>query len=225
MVTTIRTTESSPVAIPADWIAGPKQGEWTYEDYAALPEDGHRYEVIEGVLYRMSPAPSRRHQKIVRKIARYFEDVIEIPELGEIGMAPLDVELSYQDVVQPDIFIVLNDHFNRLTETRIVGAPDLVVEVASPSTAKYDRQKKQAAYARAGVSEYWVVNPKHETIEVLVLEGDLYCILGVFSGQDILPSRVLPNVVVSAEYFFPKKSILPMPEGQGYPERDSDEAI
>jgi Uma2 family endonuclease len=205
MITTIRTTESSPVVIPADWIPGPKQGEWTYEDYAAIPEDGHRYEVIGGVLYSMSPAPNRRHQKIIRKITRYLEDFVETPELGEIGMAPLDVELGYQNVVQPDVFVVLNEHSDRLTETRIVGAPDLVIEVASPSTAKYDRRKKQAAYASAGVSEYWIVTPKNEMIEVLVLEGSLYRSLGSFRGHDILPSQVLPDLPVTVEQFFPKR--------------------
>src|SRR6266852_4260807 len=201
MTTTTRATENLPVVIPANWIPGPKQGEWTYEDYAAIPEDGHRYEVVKGVLY-MSPAPNRRHQKIVRKITRYLEDFVETPELGEIGMAPLDVELSHRNVVQPDVFVVLNEHFDRLTETRIIGAPDLAIEVASPSTAKYDRRKKQAAYASAGVSEYWIVNPKHQTIEVLVLEGSLYCSLGSFSGRDILPSRVVPDLPVSVEQFF-----------------------
>jgi Uma2 family endonuclease len=70
------------------------------------------------------------------------------------------------------------------------------------STAKYDRRKKQAAYAKAGVPEYWIVNPKHQTIEVLVLEGNLYCCLGSFSGHDILPSRVLRDLPVSVEQFF-----------------------
>jgi len=204
MTTTTRATENLPVVIPANWIPGPKQGEWTYEDYAAMPEEGHRDEVVKGVLY-MSPAPNRRHQKIVRKITRYLEDFVETPELGEIGMAPLDVELSHRNVVQPDVFVVLNEHFDRLTETRIIGAPDLAIEVASPSTAKYDRRKKQAAYASAGVSEYWIVNPKHQTIEVLVLEGSLYCSLGSFSGRDILPSRVVPDLPVSVEQFFPKR--------------------
>ena len=205
MTTTMRTmTEGSPVVIPADWIPGPKQGEWTYEDYAAIPEDGHRYEVIGGVLY-MSPSPNRRHQKIVRKIARYLEDFVENPELGEIGMAPLDVELGHKNVVQPDVFVVLNKHFDRLTETRIIGAPDLVIEVASPGTAKYDRRKKQAAYASAGVPEYWVVTPKNQTIEVLVLEGRSYRSLGSFSGCDVLPSQVVPNLPVRVEQFFPER--------------------
>jgi Uma2 family endonuclease len=84
----------------------------------------------------------------------------------------------------------------------MIGAPDLAVEVASPSTAKHDRRKKLGAYARAGVPEYWIVNPKNRTIEVLVLEGNLYRSFGFFSGHDILPSRVLPDLPVSVEQFF-----------------------
>src|SRR6266567_4238726 len=191
MTTTTRITESLPVVIPADWISGPKQGEWTYEDYAAIPEDGHRYEVIRGVLY-MLPAPIPKHQKIVKELLYYLKRFVEIPELGEVYIGPVDVELGYRNVVQPDVFVLLNEHFDRETETRIIGAPDLAIEVASPSTAKYDRCKKQAAYASAGVSEYWIVNPKNQTIEVLVLEGSLYHSLGSFSGDDTLPSQVVP---------------------------------
>jgi Uma2 family endonuclease len=204
MSTIIRTTESSPIVIPADWIPGPKQGAWTYEDYAAIPEDGHRYEVIEGVLY-MSPAPIPRHQKIVKELLYYLKLFVELPELGEVYIGPVDVELGYRNVVQPDVFVLLNEHFDLETETRIVGAPDLAIEVASPSTASRDRHKKRSAYASAGVPEYWLVYPKDQMIEVLILEGSLYRSLGSFSGRDTLPSRVIPDLPVSVEQFFPKR--------------------
>ncbi|HEX3641093.1 MAG TPA: Uma2 family endonuclease [Ktedonobacteraceae bacterium] len=198
MTTTTRATESSPVVIPADWIPGPKQGEWTYEDYAAIPEDGHRYEVIGGVLY-MSPSPNRKHQKIVLEIAAYLRSFAQIPELGEVYVGPLDVELSYRNVVQPDILVVLNEHLDRITETHIIGAPDLVIEITDSNTANHDYGEKWEAYANGGVPEYWVVTPEELTIELLILDGNEYRSLGLFIGPSKLPSQVLPNLPASVE--------------------------
>jgi len=106
MTTTTRATENSPVVIPADWIPGPKQGEWTYEDYAAIPEDGHRYEVIEGVLI-CHPGPGPEHQEIVVELIGYLRSFVMAHKLGRVYTAPLDVELGRRNVVQPDVFVVL----------------------------------------------------------------------------------------------------------------------
>jgi Uma2 family endonuclease len=85
----------------------------------------------------------------------------------------------------------------------MVGGPDLAVEIASPSTAIYDRLSKFEAYEQAGVSEYWIVHPQKKTVEVLVLEEDGYQSLGIFKGKDTLPSRVVPGIVnVAIEQFF-----------------------
>src|SRR5207248_5887447 len=116
MTTMMRTTESWPVVIPADWIPGPKQGQWTYEDYAAIPEDGHRYEVIKGVLY-MSPAPNLKHQQIIVNLVSYLQYFIGIPGRGEVYVSPVDVELSSRNVVQPDVVVILNRHLDRLTDS------------------------------------------------------------------------------------------------------------
>ena len=102
--------------------------------------------------------------------------------------APTDVELSPGDVIQSDVFVVLNPHFDRVTPSRLIGAPDLVVEVASPSTARHDLSEKLSAYARAEVPEYWVINPDAQTIEVLVWDSWVYRSLGLFSGHIMLPS-------------------------------------
>lgn len=195
------TAERLPVVVPADWVAGPQQGRWTYKDYAAIPEDGHRYEVVNGVLY-MSPSPNVWHQNIVGEIFAYLRDYVRANRLGRAFIAPLDVELSYGNVVQPDVFVLLNEHFNRITNSRIIGAPDLVIEVASPSTARHDLRTKLDAYTSARVPEYWVVNAEAQTVELLVLEHDTYISLGVFSGQTTLPSRVLADLPVEVEQFF-----------------------
>ncbi len=195
------TAERLSVVVPADWIAGPQQGRWTYKDYAAIPEDGHRYEVVNGVLY-MSPSPNVWHQNIVLEIATHLHNAVFTRRLGRVFVAPLDVELSYGNVVQPDVFVLLNKHLDRITTSRIIGAPDLVVEVASPSTARHDLRAKLDTYTSAGVPEYWVVNPEAQTVELLVLEHGIYASLGVFKGQTTLPSRVLVDFPVEVEQFF-----------------------
>jgi len=122
--------------------------------------------------------------------------------LGRVFVAPTDVELSYKNVVQPDVFVVLNEHLDRMAGSRLIGAPDLVVEIASPSTARHDLREKQDAYARAGVLEYWIVTPGEQVVEVLVLEDSLYRSLGVFHGHAILPSGIVPDLPVKVEQFF-----------------------
>ena len=196
------TTERYPMVIPADWVPGPKQGEWTYSHYAALPDDGQRYEIVNGVLV-MSPAPGPEHQSIAVRIAYYVFPHIDLAGIGRLFTAPIDVELGPKNVFQPDIVVVLNAHLDRVAEKKIVGAPNLVVEIASPSTAVFDRLIKYEKYAHAGIAEYWIVKPTTRTVEVLVLEGGEYRSLGIFNGQAMLPSRVVPDLSVRVEQFFP----------------------
>src|SRR5450755_1602368 len=187
---------------PADWVPGPGQGNWTYNLYAALPEDGKRYEVVDGVLY-MSPSPSYAHQDAIFWLSSYLGPRIRMAGLGRVCLAPLDVELAPDTVVQPDVMVVLNARLDRITPARIKGAPDLVIEVLSPATENYDRNEKRAAYARAGVTEYWLTDPVARTIEVLFLEGKTYHSLGIFAGQDALLSKVVPTIAeVRVEQFF-----------------------
>ena len=195
------TIEKLAVVMPASWVPGPKQGQWNYKDYASLPEDGHYYEVVNGVLY-MSPAPSTGHQEIVGWIFFYLVTHVKLPDLGRVYQAPTDVELRPEDVVQPDVFVVLKPHLHRITSSRLIGAPDLVVEVASPSTARHDLDEKLHSYARAEVPEYWVVNPDAQTVEVLVWQNWGYSSLGLFGGHTMLPSQVVPDFPVSVEQFF-----------------------
>ncbi len=194
------TSEKLSVVTPADWISGPEQGQWTYEDYAAILEDG-QFEVVDGVLY-MSPALTWSHQSIILEIATHLRTFLQAAGLGRVGVAPLDVELSYGNVVQPDVLVLLNEHLDRITTSRIIGAPDLVVEVASPSTARHDLHEKQDAYARAGVTEYWIVNPDANMVELLVLKDNVYRSSGLFAGEAILPSVIVPDFPVPVGQFF-----------------------
>ncbi len=194
------TVEKLSVVTPADWIPGPEQGKWTYNEYAAVSEDG-QFEVVNGVLY-MSPSPSWDHQSILGEIFAHLRSFVRVADLGIVGTAPFDIELSFHTIVQPDVFVLLKEHRNRLTKARMLGAPDLVVEIASPSTARHDLHAKQDAYAQAGVPEYWVVNPDAHMIELLILKNNVYRSLGLFSGDVTIPSVVLPGFPVQVSQFF-----------------------
>ena len=194
------TIEALSVVLPADWIPGPGQGQWTYDDYAAISEDG-QYEVVDGVLY-MSPSPNVDHQEIIGEIFAHLRSFARTTGLGKVFIAPLDVELSYNNVVQPDVFVLLNEHLDRVTHSRVLGSPDLVVEVASPGTVRHDLREKQDAYARAGVPEYWIVNPDAQTVELLVLKNSFYRSLGLFSGDVTLPSTVISGFSTKVSQFF-----------------------
>jgi Uma2 family endonuclease len=195
------TAEELSVVTPADWVPGPPQGSWTYDDYAALPEDGHRYEIVNGVLV-MAPAPTPDHQSITVRISHYLFVHVELAGLGRVFSGPIDVELGPKNVFQPDLVVVLNAHLDRIASKKIIGAPDLVVEIASPSTAALDRLTKYDIYAHAGITEYWIVKPTSRTVEVFVLEKGKYHSLGVFSGQATLPSQIVPGLPARVEQFF-----------------------
>lgn len=190
-----------PVVLPADWVPGPRQGEWTYEMYSALPEDGCRYEIVQGVLM-MSPAPEVAHQGIIMRISRYLDEHIFSSGRGRVFLAPTDVMLAPHKVVQPDVLVLLNEHKERLRKHYIEGAPDLVVEVISPGSAAYDRLVKYNLYAESGIPEYWIVNPQEQSVEIFVLEEGKYHSLGMFLGKQALQSQIIPNGTVQATHFF-----------------------
>jgi Uma2 family endonuclease len=189
-----------PVVTAAAPLVGPPQGRWTYADYAALPDDGNRYEIIAGVLYT-TPAPGAGHQSVSARLVTFLVTHVEFAGLGRVFAAPVDVELAPDTVVQPDIVVILSANLDRITPSRIIGAPDLVVEILSPGTAGYDRREKQDAYARAGVGEYWIVDPGAQTVELLTLDQGRYRSHGVFRGQARLPSSAV-TLPVPVERFF-----------------------
>jgi len=199
-MTTSAPLDVLPVVTVAVPIVGPPQGRWTYADYAALPDDGNRYEIIAGVLY-MTPAPGIGHQSVSARMVTFLVTHVEFAGLGRVFAAPVDVELTPDTVVQPDIVVVLSASLHRITPSRIIGAPDLVVEILSPGTAGYDRREKQDAYARAGVGEYWIVDPGAQTVELLTLDQGRYRSHGVFRGQARLPSSAV-TLPVPVERFF-----------------------
>lgn len=190
-----------PVAGPPANLAPPAGGRWTVAEYEQLPADGLRYEVVKGDL-RMTPAPGTGHQTIAVRMVYFFYARIEATGLGRVFTAPIDVELGFDTIVQPDLVVLLRDGAAQITERRIVGPPDLIVEIASPSTASYDRREKRDAYAAAGVREYWIADPASRTVELLTLAGDRYRAEHVYRGQAAIPSTVIAGWDVATDQLF-----------------------
>jgi Uma2 family endonuclease len=198
--------DTATTVVRASHVPGPPQGQWTYADYAALPDpDGFRYEILDGVLY-MAPAPIPEHEHIVSLVAARLVAAVDDAGLGRVFGSP-DIDVG-GSTLRPDAVVVLNANASAVAQSRLIGPPDLVVEIASPSTAAYDRdpvEGKRGACARIGVREYWIVEPAARTIEVFVLVGDAYAAQGTFSGDDLPPSRVLPDLAIPARQFFPRE--------------------
>jgi Uma2 family endonuclease len=167
---------------------------WTYEDYALLPDDGNRYEVIDGVLI-MSPAPIPLHQKVSNLMAYYLTTHVVMASIGEVYTAPIDVVLENQ-IVQPDLLVVLDKGNGRafIDEKKIIGAPDVIIEIASPGTSSYDRFIKHSRYEQAGVTEYWQVSLFTRTISIHVLQDGKYQLSGEFTDHEPIFSTVIPGI-------------------------------
>ena len=142
----------------------PEKERYTYDDYARLPE-GAPYQLINGSLV-MSPAPASYHQIVHARLFLALATRVDEQNLGQVMSAPVDVRLSDTDVVQPDLLFVAQERLDIIGEQVIDGAPDLVMEVLSPSTAHHDLTTKKRLYEMHGVHEYWVVDPKSRTVEI-----------------------------------------------------------
>lgn len=138
---------------------------YTYQDYLAMPEDGNRYEIINGELI-IALTPLIIHQQISINISYQLYKFLEDHSLGEFLKAPCDVVLSDFNVFQPDIFFIANENREILTEKNISGAPDVVWEIISIDTAYNDLIEKKELYAEFGVKEYWLVDPKKQWVEI-----------------------------------------------------------
>jgi Uma2 family endonuclease len=164
-------------------------GSWTYEDLFSLPDDGRRYEIIEGELCEMR-SPTSAHGVTIRNLMFLLGPVIEALR-GWLLTAPLDVFFPGADPVQPDIVVLLPDSNASLVVRGIEGPPDLLVEVLSPSNRGHDLLTKRALYARAGVREYWIVDPTNCTVEILTLDRDAFHTVQVAVGENAVISPLL----------------------------------
>lgn len=167
----------------------------TYADYIQIPEDGMLHEIIDGAHY-MNPSPSTYHQTISRRIQFALYGQIEQAGKGVVFNAPCDVQLSSHDIVQPDIVVVLSKHMHIITPTKIKGTPDLVIEILSPSSEERDCHLKKQMYLKAGVPEYWIVDPFEHTVDQFVLENGEY---KLHPSASVLELSVIPDVKVHLE--------------------------
>lgn len=145
---------------------------YTYPDLADFPDDHLRREIVDGELV-VTPSPVTRHQKAVGNIYFYLE-IYRREDGGAAFIAPLDVFFADDNIVEPDVLFIRADHSDRVGERYIVGAPDLVVEVSSPSTRRLELVRKLELYERFGVPEYWYVDLEAERVEVYVFAGGVY---------------------------------------------------
>jgi Uma2 family endonuclease len=143
---------------------------FTAAEYYEMPEGGPRFQLIEGELC-MSPSPTRQHQKLITNLVLALGNHVRDHDLGEVYVSPFDVELDVHNVYQPDLSFFSHERERHLTKQGASGPPDFVIEILSPKTAKFDRQQKLHNYARAGVREYWIVDPATRSVTVHLFES------------------------------------------------------
>ncbi len=168
----------------------------TYHDYLLLPDDGKRYEILDGDLL-VTPSPVTRHQLVVGRFFHHLMTYLETDPIGAVFTAPYDVVLSDTDIVEPDLIVVLKNGRARITEKNVQGPPDIVVEVLSPGTAARDRDLKRKRYERFGVQEYWLVDPDQNTLEILALKDGMYVHVCRASRPTECVSPLLPGLILN----------------------------
>jgi Uma2 family endonuclease len=167
----------------------------TRHDYAELPEFGPRYQLIEGDLH-MAPAPNRFHQDISRNLEWILLKFLDENPIGCLYHAPFDVCLTDINVYQPDIIFVSKKNYRILTDAGADGAPDLVVEILSPKTAKFDLGAKREIYGRTGVFELWIIDPEPRTLSRYCLRENAETPAAVLHESDTFETPLLPGLKI-----------------------------
>ena len=173
----------------------------TYEDFVQFPDDGKRHELIDGEHY-LTPAPNTKHQTISLRLTVLIGSWLEGNPIGRLFHAPFDVVFSMFDVVEPDLLYLSNARAaEALTPQHVRGVPELVMEIGSPSTRKRDETIKRRLYERAGVSEYWVVDPDLDTVRVYRREGETFARVVELSADagDVLTTPLLPGLQIQLQ--------------------------
>lgn len=172
----------------------------TYDDYALLLE-GAPYQLIEGELI-MSPAPTPYHQRISRTIEFALWTFVREHDLGEVLHAPIDVYLSEFDTLQPDIIYIASERLSIIGEKRIEEAPDLVIEILSPSTAYYDLKAKKGLYEGASVREYWIVDPYDSSAEIYRNGENGFILVVQMKDRGTIASSLIKGFSIELEELF-----------------------
>jgi Uma2 family endonuclease len=164
-------------------------GTWIYDDLFSLPDNGKRYEIVEGELYEM-PSPNWDHSTVIMNLIAVLLPIVQSLQ-GKLRTAPVDVFFSGADPVVPDIFVILPESRAMGQGRGVSGPPDLVIEVLSPSNRGHDLLTKRALYGRAGVREYWIVDPSTRSVEILTLREDALHIAHTAVGSGAVTSPLL----------------------------------
>jgi Uma2 family endonuclease len=169
----------------------------TYEDYALIPDDGRRHEILDGDEV-VSPSPRTKHQRVVLELAFLLRKHVRRHGLGEVFIAPFDVVLSDHDIVQPDVLFVSDARLDLVDEENCKGAPDLVCEVLSESTRRTDLVRKRRLYERTGVAEYWALDPVIDQVQVFRVEDGRYVRAAELTAEtgDALTTPLLPGLSI-----------------------------
>jgi Uma2 family endonuclease len=186
---------STPMHIPKGKIV------LTYEDYVLLPNDGKRYEILDGEL-TVTPAPSTKHQAASVNLLVLLSQYIKERDLGKLFHAPIDLILESTSVLQPDLVFVSKARQHIITERAIEGVPDLVVEILSPTTSRTDRVTKAQIYARHSVPTYWIVDPEQEALEIYLLEADGYRLAVTLQGTTPMAAPPFTELEIVARDVF-----------------------
>jgi Uma2 family endonuclease len=168
----------------------------TYDDFVLFPEDGKRHELIDGEHY-VTPSPNMKHQQLLGTLHGLIWSYLQTRPRGRVFLAPFDVVFSMFDVVEPDLLYLSNERAAKaLTADNVKGTPELVVEIVSKGTRRRDETIKRRLYERAGVSEYWIVNPTTDTIRVYRRENDRFSRPLELSREvgEVLTTPLLPGL-------------------------------
>jgi len=175
----------------------------TYADYAAIPNDGRRYELHEGEV-SVTPAPGTRHQRAVGELLVILHQHVRAGGVGEVFVSPIDCILSDTTIVQPDLVYLDRSRVTAVSERGIEGPPTLVVEVLSPSTIQIDRVVKGQIYAKHRVPFYWIVDPERRTVEAFELSGDGYRSAGRLEGDAARALPPFPDLALDPATIWPR---------------------
>lgn len=175
----------------------------TYEDYLQFPEDGKRHELIDGEHY-VTPTPVRKHQAIVTNLSGLIWSHLQQHPIGRVYSAPFDVIFSNNDVVEPDLLYISNERAQQIeTSPWVKGAPDLVIEIGSPSTRRRDETIKRRLYERFGVQEYWIVDPEIDAIKVFRrIDERFERVAELLENDDVLATPLLPALEMKLAKIF-----------------------
>ncbi len=185
--------------------ATPEDTRLTYDDFLLFPDDGKRHEIIDGEHF-VTPSPNTRHQVLLGRLYFAIEQFLrQHKELGRVFMAPFDVVFTRWDVVEPDLLFIAGDQAEILTDKNVQGSPALVIEILSPNTRAVDEQNKRRLFERAGVREYWLVDPDRDVVTVFRRQAD-----GAFpreaelshKANGVLTTALMPGLMIPLDELF-----------------------